>query len=686
MKISHLVPPVAPVKPFVLMAHGDKRIDSYFWLNDRTDKDVIDYLEAENDYTKQVLAPIDSLQNEIYEEIIARIQQNDSSVPFYLNDYFYQIRYAENLQYPFLYRSKWEDFSTETLLLDQNKLAEGHSYYQLSSFNPSNCNSYLVYSEDTVSRRLYDLKLLDIESGSLKPDIISNTNGECIWSTDNKYFFYVKKDIETLRDYCVCRHKLGTSDSEDVEIYTESDDTFYVSISKSRSNKFLIIHSSQTISNEDLYLSLDSPLELPKVFSKRQTNIEYQIDHFNDTFYILTNYEAENFCLMSCEEGNTTIDKWKIVIPTDSSILLEQFLHFNDCLVIAQRQNGLTQIKIISNVEGESHLLDFPENAYMASIGMNPTYGLPFVRIQYQSMSTPSTVYDYDWKEKKLNFKKQQTIVGDFKSENYHTERIFVPGKDGVPIPMSMVYRKDIAAPGNHPLLLYAYGSYGISLDPYFSSSRLSLLDRGFVYVIAHIRGGEELGRHWYTSGKLLNKKNTFYDFISCAEWLMSNNYTSPEKCFAMGGSAGGLLMGAILNMAPQLWKGVIAAVPFVDVVTTMLDDTIPLTTFEYDEWGNPNDPVYYHYMKSYSPIDNVTKMDYPALLVTTGLHDSQVQYWEPAKWVAKLRANKTDQNILLLRTNMETGHSGATGRFAQHKETAMEYSFLISLLENKSF
>jgi oligopeptidase B len=316
----------------------------------------------------------------------------------------------------------------------------------------------------------------------------------------------------------------------------------------------------------------------------------------------------------------------------------------------------------------------------MASIGMNPSYSLPFVRIQYQSMSTPSTVYDYEWKEKKLNFRKQQTIVGDFKSENYHSERIFVPGKDGTQIPMSLVYRKDIAAPGNHPLLLYAYGSYGISLDPYFSSSRLSLLDRGFVYVIAHIRGGEELGRHWYNSGKLLNKKNTFYDFISCAEWLISNNYTSADKCFAMGGSAGGLLMGAILNMAPFLWKGVIAAVPFVDVVTTMLDDTIPLTTFEYDEWGNPNDPVYYHYMKSYSPVDNVTKMDYPAILVTTGLHDSQVQYWEPAKWVAKLRAYKTDKNVLLLRTNMETGHSGATGRFAQHKETAMEYAFLISL------
>ena len=384
---------------------------------------------------------------------------------------------------------------------------------------------------------------------------------------------------------------------------------------------------------------------------------------------------------MSCEEGNTTMERWKMVIPTDSNILLEQFLHFDDSLVVAQRQNGLTQIKIISNLEGESHLLEFPENAYMASLGMNPSHSLPFVRIQYQSMSTPSTVYDYDWKGKKLNFRKQQTVVGDFKTENYNSERIFVPGKDGTQIPMSLVYRKDIAAPNNHPLLLYAYGSYGISLDPYFSSSRLSLLDRGFVYVIAHIRGGEELGRQWYNNGKLLNKKNTFFDFISCAEWLISKNYTSPEKCFAMGGSAGGLLMGAILNMAPHLWKGVIAAVPFVDVVTTMLDDTIPLTTFEYDEWGNPNDPVYYHYMKSYSPIDNVRKMNYPAILVTTGLHDSQVQYWEPAKWVAKLRAYKTDQNVLLLRTNMETGHSGATGRFAQHKETAMEYTFLVSQL-----
>jgi oligopeptidase B len=684
MKIDHLIPPVATVKPTILLTHGDQRIDSYYWLNNRDDKEVIDYLETENEYTRNILAPFEPLENKMYEEIISRIQKNDSSVPFFLNDYYYQIRYAESLQYPSIFRSKTEDFKEEVLLIDENILAEGFAYYQLSSFNPSNCNHFLVYSEDTVSRRLYDLKLLDIDKGELKSDLIKHTNGECIWSADNLYFFYVKKDVETLRDYCVCRHKIGTSESEDVEIYTERDETFYISISKSRSNKFLIIHSSQTISNEDLYLNLDTPLESPKVFTKRQLNIEYQIDHFDGKFYILTNYEAENFCLMSCEEDHTSKDNWTMVIPADKHILLEQCLHFIDCLVVAQRQNGLTQIKIIPRNEEDSHLLEFHENAYLASIGMNPDYHLPYVRIQYQSMSTPSTVYDYDWKEKKLTFKKQQTIVGDFKSENYHSERIFVPGKDGTLIPMSMVYKKDLGVPANHPLLLYAYGSYGISLDPYFSSARLSLLDRGFIYVIAHIRGGEELGRHWYNSGKLLNKKNTFFDFISCAEWLINNNYTSADKCFAMGGSAGGLLMGAVLNMAPQLWKGVIAAVPFVDVVTTMLDDTIPLTTFEYDEWGNPSDPVYYHYMKSYSPVDNVRKMEYPAILVTTGLHDSQVQYWEPAKWVAKLRAYKTDQHVLLLRTNMDTGHSGATGRFAQHKETAMEYTFLISLLENE--
>ncbi|MEY3322708.1 MAG: hypothetical protein RLZZ417_2291 [Bacteroidota bacterium] len=680
MKISHLKPPIAPIKPTVLLAHGDQRIDSYYWLNNRENKEVIDYLEAENSYTKKTLAPYESLQNEIYEEIIGRIQKNDSSVPFFLNDYFYQIRYAEDLQYPFLYRSKSEDFSIENLILDQNKLAEGHSYYQLSSFNPSNCNQYLVYSEDTVSRRLFELKLLHIESNELQSDVIKNTNGECVWSTDNNYFFYVKKDTETLRDYCVCRHKMGTDELEDVEIFVETDETFYLSISKSRSEKFLIIHSSQTISNEDLYLPLDSPLDELKIFAKRIENIEYQIDHFKDNFYILTNYKAQNFCLMSCEDGQTEMENWKIEIATNPDVLLEQFLHFNDCLIIAQRHNGLTQLKIISSVEEENHLLEFPENVYMASIGMNPTHHLPFIRIQYQSMSTPSTVYDYYWKEKNLILRKQQTIVGDFKSDNYHTERIFVPGIDGTLIPISYVYRKDLGVPNNHNLLLYAYGSYGISLDPYFSSARLSLLDRGFIYAIAHVRGGEEMGRPWYNSGKLLNKKNTFNDFISCAEWLISNNYTSPEKCFAMGGSAGGLLMGTILNMAPKLWRGVIAAVPFVDVVTTMLDDTIPLTTFEYDEWGNPNDPVYYHYMKSYSPVDNVKKMDYPAILVTTGLHDSQVQYWEPAKWVAKLRAYKTDENPLLLHTNMETGHSGATGRFAQHKETAMEYAFLISL------
>lgn len=683
MKISHLVPPIAPIKPTVLMTHGDQRIDHYFWLNDRENKEVIDYLEAENAYTKKALAPNEALQSEIYEEIIGRIQKNDSSVPFFLNDYYYQIRYAEDLQYPFLYRSKSEDFNDEFLILNQNKLAEGHSYYQLSSFNPSNCNQYLVYSEDTVSRRLFELKLLHIESNELQSEVIKNTNGECVWSTDNSYFFYVKKDTETLRDYCVCRHKIGTSEAEDIEIFVENDETFYLSISKSRSEKFLIIHSSQTISNEDLYLPLDRPLDEVKVFTKRIENLEYQIDHFNNTFYILTNYQAENFCLMSCPEGQTNFQNWEIEIPTNPDILLEQFLHFDDCLIIAQRQNGLTQLKIISAVEThESHVIEFPENAYLATIGINPTHYFPFIRIQYQSMSTPSTVYDYYWKDKKLIFRKQQTIVGAFKSDNYYSERIFIPGKDGTLIPISYVYRKDLGVPNNHNLLLYAYGSYGISLDPYFSSARLSLLDRGFIYAIAHIRGGEELGRNWYNSGKLLNKKNTFNDFISCAEWLISNGYTSPEKCFAMGGSAGGLLMGAILNMAPNLWRGVIAAVPFVDVVTTMLDDTIPLTTFEYDEWGNPNDPVYYHYMKSYSPVDNVRKMDYPAILVTTGLHDSQVQYWEPAKWVAKLRVHKTDNNLLLLHTNMETGHSGATGRFEQHRETAMEYAFLISLSE----
>jgi oligopeptidase B len=681
MNLTHSVPPIAREEPVLLVAHGDIRSDPYFWLNDRDNQEVVDYLEAENAYTKEIMAPHHSLQIEIYEEIVGRIQKDDSSVPFFLHGYFYQIRYAESLQYPFLYRSTFEDFRTEMLILDQNKLSEGHPYYQVASFTPSNCNHYLVYSEDTVSRRLFDLKLLHIESNVLQKDLIRNTNGECVWSTDNQYFFYVRKDVETLRDYCVFRHKIGTEEQEDVLIYEETDETFYLSISESRSNKYLLIHASQTISNEDYYVPLDKPLEEVHLFAQRKVNVEYQIDHFKDRFYILTNYQAENFCLMSCSETNTELAEWEIEIETNQNILLEQFLHFDDCLALAQRYNGLTQIKIIPKDQGDPHLLEFPENVYMASFGMNPTHSLAYLRIQYQSMSTPATVYDYDWKEKKLHFRKQQAIVGNFKSEDYHSERIYVPGKDGTLIPVSMVYKKSIGVPNKHPLLLYAYGSYGISMDPYFSSPRLSLLDRGFIFAIAHIRGGEELGRNWYLKGKLLNKKNTFYDFISCAEWLISNNYTSADRCFAMGGSAGGLLMGAVLNMAPELWRGVIAAVPFVDVVTTMSDDSIPLTTFEYDEWGNPADPVYYHYMKSYSPYDNVERKDYPALLVTTGFHDSQVQYWEPAKWVAKMRVLKTDTNILLLHTNMETGHSGATGRFAQHKETAMEYAFLLSLL-----
>ncbi len=672
-------PPVAKKEPKELTIHGDTRIDNYYWLNDREDKEVIQYLEDENAYTKSMLAHTDSFQKELFQEMKSRIKETDLSVPYKDNGYYYYSRYEEGKEYPIYCRKKGKQENAEEIMLEVNDMAKGHDYYQVGGRSVSPDNSMLAYGVDTLSRRIYTVHFKNLETGIMLTDEIPNTTGTLVWANDNKTVFYTVKD-ESLRPYKIYRHVLGTPVSDDVEVYHEDDPTFTTYIFRTRSDKYLIIGSSATLSNEYRLLSADDPMGEFQVFYPRKRDLEYYISHFNNDFYILTNHEAKNFRLMKTNQDNTDINNWEEVIEHRDHVYLENFETFKDFLVLEEREGGLTKLRIIKHDKSEEHYIDFGEPTYTAYTHTNMEFDTDTFRFGYTSMTTPNSVYDYNMNTREKVLLKQQEVLGRFNPSDYQAERIDVKVRDGVDVPMSMVYKKGLKKDGNAPLLLYAYGSYGANMDAYFSSVRLSLLDRGFVYVIAHIRGGQELGRDWYEDGKLLKKKNTFYDFIDCAEFLVENKYTNTEKLFAMGGSAGGLLMGAVINMRPDLFKGAIAAVPFVDVVTTMLDESIPLTTGEYDEWGNPNDKEYYDYILSYSPYDNVESKDYPNLLVTTGLHDSQVQYWEPAKWVAKLRDMKTDNNLLLLHTNMSTGHGGASGRFEYLKEIAMEYAFLLEL------
>lgn len=672
-------PPVAKKAPKELTIHGDTRIDNYYWLKEREDQEVLDYLSLENEYKKEMLSHTESFQTKLFEEIKGRIKQDDQSVPYKDNGYYYITRFEEGTEYPIYSRKKETLEADEEILLDVNELAKPYDYYNVGSRSVSPDNTILAYGEDTLSRRLYTLRFKNLKTGELLEDQILNTSGTAVWANDNKTIFYAAKDPTTLRSYKIFRHKLGTPASEDVEIFHEEDETFIAFIYKTKSKKYIVSGSYATLSREFRILNADTPEEEFRVFQARARNLEYGIAHFNDKFYIRTNLDAKNFRLMETDENATAKENWKEVIPHREDVLLEDIDIFKNYLVLSERINGITQLRI-RPWEGEEHYIDFGEDAYLAYASTNPEFDTELLRIGYTSMTTPNTTYDYHMQTKAFNQLKQQEVVGDFDSKNYQSERIYVKARDGVKVPVSIVYRKGFKKDGQQPLLLYAYGSYGNSMEPYFSSVRLSLLDRGFAYAIAHIRGGEEMGRWWYEDGKLLKKKNTFTDFIDCGAYLIDQNYTNSDKLFAMGGSAGGLLMGAVINMAPEMWKGVVAAVPFVDVITTMLDESIPLTTGEYDEWGNPNVKEYYDYIKSYSPYDNVEAKDYPAMLVTTGLHDSQVQYWEPAKWVAKLREMKTDNNPLLLHTNMEAGHGGASGRFERFKDTAMEYAFLLDL------
>ncbi|WP_299554919.1 S9 family peptidase [Seonamhaeicola sp.] len=675
-------PPVAKKEPKKLSIHDDTRIDNYYWLNQRENQEVIDYLNAENAYTKQVMNHTESFQNTLFEEMKSRIKQDDTTVPYKLNGYWYKTRYEKDKDYPVYVRTKETIEAEEEILFDCNKMAADHTYFKLGGIAISPDNKLAAFTTDTVSRRQYTIQIKNLVTGEVLDDKIMNTTGSVTWANDNKTLFYAIKDDVTLRSHKIFKHILGTGAEEDVEVFHETDDTYNTFVYKSKSRKYIVIGSSSTLSTEYRVLSADDPDGEFQVFQERQKDLEYSIAHYNGYFYIMSNSDgATNFKLSKTDEHHTGINNWVDVIPHREDVLLEDIEIFKDYLVVNERENGLNKLRIISWDGKEDYYVSFNSETYTTYIGNNPDFNSHTLRYVYNSLTTPSSVIDYDLKTKQSEVKKEQEVLGGkFDKNNYDSTRIWATARDGVKIPISLVYKKGISLDGTNPLLQYAYGSYGSTIDPSFSTIRLSLLDRGFIYAIAHIRGGEYLGRDWYENGKLLTKKNTFHDFIDCSKYLIEQKYTSEEHLYAYGGSAGGLLMGAIINMNPELYNGILAAVPFVDVVTTMLDDTIPLTTGEYDEWGNPNNQEYYNYMKSYSPYDNIEAKAYPNMMVTTGLHDSQVQYWEPAKWVAKLRDLKTDSNLLLLYTDMDSGHGGASGRFESLKEIAMEYAFLLDL------
>lgn len=673
-------PPIAQKQPKELTIHGDTRIDNYYWLRNREDSAVIAYLEAENAYREAVMEHTEELQSKLYDEIVGRIKQTDMSVPYRLNGYYYYTRYEEGQEYPIYCRKKGSLEAEEEILLNVNEMAEGYSYYQVAGLSVSPDNKMLSFGVDTLSRRIYTIHFKNLETGQILEDKLNVTSGSAAWANDNKTVFYTVKDEQTLRPYKVYKHKLGSDSNNDKLIYTEEDETFVCGAYKTKSREYIMIGSFATLSNEYRFLNADNPDGEFSILQPRIRELEYSVSHYNDKFYVLTNLDAQNFRLMETPVNAPGKENWKEVIPHREDVYLNGIEIFSNYLVVSERKDGLVNLRIMPWGDSEEHYMEFPEEAYLAYISTNPEFDTDILRYGYTSMTTPNSTYDYNMKTREKELLKQQEVIGDFNPDNYETKRLYAKADDGKKIPISLVYRKGIEKNAKNPLLLYAYGSYGYTIDPTFSSVRLSLLDRGFVYAIAHIRGGQIYGRQWYEEGKLLEKKNTFTDFVEAGEYLVEENYTNPENMYAMGGSAGGLLMGAVVNIAPELFNGVIAAVPFVDVVTTMLDESIPLTTGEFDEWGNPKEKEYYDYMLSYSPYDNVVVQDYPNMLVTTGLHDSQVQYWEPAKWVAKLRDLKTDDNLLLLYVNMDTGHGGASGRFERYKETAMEYAFLLML------
>lgn len=670
----------------VLTIHGDERIDEYYWMNQRDDEKVIKYLNDENSYRDEYMKDYKGLEEELFTEIKSRIKEDDSSVPYLDKGYYYYTRYEKDRQYPIYCRRKDNKSAKEEILIDANEMSKGYEYFRVGDIEISPDNKIMAYSIDTLSRRLYTIYFMDLESRNIIDKKIINTSGSITWANDNETIFYDLKDTQTLRTEKVMRHKIN-SNSPDEEIFFEEDETFSVFSFKTKTDKFLVIGSSATLSQEYRYLDANNPNGEFQLFQERVKGLEYSIDHFDGKWYIRTNKDnSTNFKLMVTSELETNSSSWKDFIPHRENTLLEDIEVFTDHLVVTEREDGLRRILIRSWDNSKSHYIEFDDEAYSLYPSTNVEINTDLLRYSYSSMTTPNSVVEYDMNTKqKTVLKETEVLGGNFNKNNYESKRVWAPARDGKKVPISLVYRKDMFKNGQNPLLLYGYGSYGITNNASFSSVRLSLLDRGFVYAIAHIRGSQYLGRGWYDDGKMFKKKNTFYDFIDSGEFLINEGFANKEKLFAMGGSAGGLLMGAVTNMAPNLFRGIVAGVPFVDVVTTMLDEDIPLTTFEFDEWGNPENKDSYDYMLSYSPYDQVERKDYPAIFITTGYHDSQVQYFEPAKWIARLRDRRTNKEPLLMYCNMDAGHGGASGRFEAYKETAMEYAFFLSLLDNKN-
>ncbi|PYO94662.1 MAG: oligopeptidase B [Gemmatimonadetes bacterium] len=673
-----LTPPVAAVRPHRFDEHGTVRIDNYYWLKDRKDPEVIRYLEDENAYTKAVMAHTEPLQERLYEELKGRVQQNDQSVPFREGNYFYYTRLVDGKNYPIYARKRGALTAPEEIMIDVNALAEGKSTYIVRAWDVSSAEDILAFAADTTGGRVSSIRFKNLRTGEMLSDVIPRSIGGLAWAEDNRTIFYTKPDSVSVRPYQVYRHKLGTPAATDQMVYEDRDEQYYVGVSKTKSRGYIMIQSSQTMATEYSYIRADQPDAPFKVLFPRERGHEYSASHFGDYFYVLTNDHAKNFRLMRTPVARPSRANWEEVIPHRADVLLEDFEFFKDFLVLSERKDGLVQLRVRPWTGKGEYYLDFGEPAYLAFVSTNREFDTPLLRYVYTSLTTPSSSYDYDMRTRQRTLLKRDQILGGFDPSNYVTERFYTTARDGARVPVSIVYRKGMMRPA--PLLLTGYGSYGSSSDPTFSSDRLSLLDRGFAFAIAHIRGGSEMGRAWYENGRQLQKKNTFNDFVDVADDLIKRGYTSSDRLFAVGRSAGGLLMGAVVNLRPELFRGVIAGVPYVDVITTMSDSTIPLTTGEYDEWGNPNDSTFYRYMLSYSPYDNVERKAYPNMLITAGLYDTQVLYVEPAKWTAKLRAMKTDTNRLILRTNMEAGHAGASGRYKRWRDVAFEYAFLLDL------
>lgn len=676
--------PVAPVHAFQVQSPNGMRIDDYYWLRDdtRSKPEVLDYLKAEDAYYAAMTAHTKGLEDTLYNEIVARIKQDDSTVPAKYKHFFYYTRFETGKEYPIYARKRGSETAAEEVMLDGNALAQGHGFFQIGAEEISPNEHLLAYAEDTVGRRQFTIRIKDLGTGKTLLDEIRNTPASMAWADDNKTLFYVENDPITLLTVRVRKHVLGTDSARDPVVYEERDHSYYMGVGRTGDDKYIAIEENSTLSSELRFIPANQPKAKFKVLAPREHDLEYHADHIGARWVLRTNWQAKNFRVMQVDDGRVGDKKnWRDLIPASADVFISSVAPFKNYLAIGERSDGLQRILIKPWKGGKEFFVKSDDADYTATIGENREQDTDTLRYDFSSLATPNSVYDINMATGERQLRKRDPVLGGFDSTNYVTERVWAPARDGAKIPVSLLYRKGYQKNGTAPLYQYGYGAYGFSSDPRFSSPRFSLVDRGFLYAIAHVRGGEEMGRAWYENGKLLHKQNTFTDFIDVTEFLVQQGYAAKDKVFAEGGSAGGLLMGAVANMAPQDYRGIAAHVPFVDVVTTMLDESIPLTTNEFDEWGNPKETVYYNYMLSYSPYDNVKRQAYPALLVTTGLWDSQVQYYEPVKWVAKLRAMKTDKNPLLLKVNMEAGHGGKSGRFQRYREVAEEFAFVLDQL-----